>query len=620
MIKQFLIFIAFLFLIGCDVSITGMTIAENTNEANDQAAVQEETETNTSEGTTNTEEETVTNNAEGTNTSGKNSNETTPTEGEATKEGIVTEEETKPDVGQNQTNTSNDNESKTINDTKINNQTKINQTSSNTTQTNTTTVVNQTNKTVTKKTETQSTTKDDCLDSRGCYLLEERCQLKIDICYDDPMPETEMCLKYLPHNPEEMPSCYEGIAPECIDENNNIKETTECIGESNECIGDDCGNENNGCQDGNCGNIAQNTEPIQQSPEEEIYDKFGIPMECMNVVGKVKNSPECQQYKDSQGVVSSSEVIESNEPIENEIPFECLNFLGQVKDDEQCLQYKDCTDCNKEPVIEKAIEFLEPQEKEEEISVITKDGKIILEIFGLLLENADIEIDQEDTSKVLVKNLDLPRTITKTIFLEKLHTDSDTICIKDRPISDLNDMSKNCNNEDEVLLVCDGIDRNGYMCIDEDKQFRVMGLKHSLVAEYQEPSNSLLYAGIVFVLIFIIVGIILFFRAKKIHKIRNLKEHELEEHALTELFNNINQQQIKMDLQMTEHDSSLIDDAISDAQMKYFLISSRYHNIPDEQTKSSLINQGWSADKIDEIIKDTPLSQSLKNTPNSLST
>ncbi len=348
-------------------------------------------------------------------------------------------------------------------------------------------------------------------------------------------------------------------------------------------------------------------EDDDQSYEEGNIE--GESFDCYDENGEVKSTEECSEVAEegqTECFDEQNEFIECSEFIQNDNSEENLEdeIIDENHNEEINLQPE-------ESIIEEAVElFTQEAPKPKPKTVIRKKGRVIVEVDGTSNLEGDVFTNskKDKFGTTLIKDMNLPEGSTKTVFVDKIQRKSDTICLKDKPVKKINDMTKNCNGADEFLLLCDGINRKGYSCIDNGKSFKITGLKHSLVREFKEPSNSWLYFGIGVGVIFLIIGGILFKRVNKVKKLRNLKEHELEEHALNECKNNINPEQIRADLSMTEHNNSLIDLAITNAQIKYYIMSARFHNTPEENIKISLINQGWDQKKVNQLLSSTPVS------------
>lgn len=73
--------------------------------------------------------------------------------------------------------------------------------------------------------------------------------------------------------------------------------------------------------------------------------------------------------------------------------------------------------------------------------------------------------------------------ITKTIYLNKTNAAMNSVCIKDAEISSVEEISSECNGQDEVKIRCDGSLSGSYSCSDLGARFRVGGLRHSGVGQ-----------------------------------------------------------------------------------------------------------------------------------------
>tara|TARA_Y100000310_G_scaffold345858_1_gene471574 strand:+ start:4848 stop:7985 length:3138 start_codon:yes stop_codon:yes gene_type:complete len=104
------------------------------------------------------------------------------------------------------------------------------------------------------------------------------------------------------------------------------------------------------------------------------------------------------------------------------------------------------------------------------------------------LELNNIEITKQpaeaDQGMLVINGINLPEGQTKTVFVDKINSTSEFICIKD--IEDVTSITQSCFGENEIPIYCDGQVYEGYTCTDLGNQLRVDGLKHSGIQEAQE--------------------------------------------------------------------------------------------------------------------------------------
>ena len=70
----------------------------------------------------------------------------------------------------------------------------------------------------------------------------------------------------------------------------------------------------------------------------------------------------------------------------------------------------------------------------------------------------------------------------KIIFLEKINTNVNSVCIKDADAG-FDAISGACNLADELLLICDNSPFGQYACLDTGARYKITGLSHSAVKE-----------------------------------------------------------------------------------------------------------------------------------------
>jgi len=98
------------------------------------------------------------------------------------------------------------------------------------------------------------------------------------------------------------------------------------------------------------------------------------------------------------------------------------------------------------------------------------------------------------TGAFLVRGIRMPEGFTKTIYVDKLNSLIDGICIKDKEMHSINEISADCNAENEFQVECDGTLQNGYSCtyINSTLKYKVMGLKFSGIKQidYEKPPET----------------------------------------------------------------------------------------------------------------------------------
>ncbi len=77
----------------------------------------------------------------------------------------------------------------------------------------------------------------------------------------------------------------------------------------------------------------------------------------------------------------------------------------------------------------------------------------------------------------------MPSNTIKTVYLDKLTTTNNAVCIKDQEISTINEITTDCTGENEIKLNCPG-NNEDYECSIEEDRFKISGLQHSGVKEF----------------------------------------------------------------------------------------------------------------------------------------
>ncbi len=78
---------------------------------------------------------------------------------------------------------------------------------------------------------------------------------------------------------------------------------------------------------------------------------------------------------------------------------------------------------------------------------------------------------------------------TKTLKVDKVDSNSNSICIKDSSVSNINSISDDCDGSNEYLISCPG-SSDGYTCSVSSGQFVVSGLNHSAIKEVTDDNAT----------------------------------------------------------------------------------------------------------------------------------
>ena len=109
----------------------------------------------------------------------------------------------------------------------------------------------------------------------------------------------------------------------------------------------------------------------------------------------------------------------------------------------------------------------------------------------LNLSNIMIQKQTNNNSgSIIVGGINLTDGNTKTVYVDDLNENTDTVCIKDAEISSIEEISTNCDGEDEYLITCNGNNYNNYTCIDKGDEYKITGLMHSGIIEKKVSNNN----------------------------------------------------------------------------------------------------------------------------------
>jgi len=152
--------------------------------------------------------------------------------------------------------------------------------------------------------------------------------------------------------------------------------------------------------------------------------------------------------------------------------FECLNMsidndynLVQVFTGKKLVEFKES--CGNTTVIEFMFDF--------DVSDIN--------LYNITINKQD---NGDSEGSLIINGLgELPSEENKTIYVDNLSANFNSVCIDDSEISSLNDITSGCNEASEYLISCDGALQNGYICTlnETTNYYEISGLKHSGVNE-----------------------------------------------------------------------------------------------------------------------------------------
>jgi len=103
--------------------------------------------------------------------------------------------------------------------------------------------------------------------------------------------------------------------------------------------------------------------------------------------------------------------------------------------------------------------------------------------------------DANNTGSILVSGINLAsQNKTKSVYLKRVNESINGICIKDKEIASISEVSSDCNAADETKVECDGTKQNGHICTlnSTTNYYKIEGLNHSgsMQISYTKPSES----------------------------------------------------------------------------------------------------------------------------------
>ena len=113
------------------------------------------------------------------------------------------------------------------------------------------------------------------------------------------------------------------------------------------------------------------------------------------------------------------------------------------------------------------------------------------------LNLANLTINKQpgnSTGYMIFRGLIMPKGKTKTLYVDRLNSGMNGICIKDEEILEIGEISGSCNLNNEFKIECDGTQQNSYSCIYNStlNKYKIQGLKHSGIIQYdyKKPTDS----------------------------------------------------------------------------------------------------------------------------------
>jgi hypothetical protein len=128
---------------------------------------------------------------------------------------------------------------------------------------------------------------------------------------------------------------------------------------------------------------------------------------------------------------------------------------------------------------------------------ITSDDKPVLEFTpekDKPVDMSKLKIIKQDSSSdggsVVILGINLTNS-TKTVYMDNIANIS-SVCIKDKEVADITEISSGCNGESEKLVYCDGTLDAGYTCelVENDSMYKITGLRHSGVKQQCKDADK----------------------------------------------------------------------------------------------------------------------------------
>lgn len=96
------------------------------------------------------------------------------------------------------------------------------------------------------------------------------------------------------------------------------------------------------------------------------------------------------------------------------------------------------------------------------------------------------------TGSLLFKGLKMHEGATKALYVDRINTSINGICVKDGEISSISEISESCGSGNEFKVECDGTLQNSYICAYNStlNKYKVHGLRHSGIMQlaYTKPA------------------------------------------------------------------------------------------------------------------------------------
>ncbi|MAE42779.1 hypothetical protein CMO93_03335 [Candidatus Woesearchaeota archaeon] len=216
------------------------------------------------------------------------------------------------------------------------------------------------------------------------------------------------------------------------------------------------------------------------------YNCTGSPSSCAATPAEINASLDEQEFEPIQELLSLPVEISvaGNQSIIEKLVGTARVIKTNI--DEISLAIEDLSDAAQNLINIVKVEF-----KEKNISIV--EFNLDYNISSINLSEIDIKKQNNtDFGFIIVSGIQLQEGNTKTLSVDKIDPTQNGICIKDAEITSVNNISINCDGQNEYKIECDGTLQNGYKCtfIEPIGKYRITGLKNSGIRQIDFEKNA----------------------------------------------------------------------------------------------------------------------------------
>lgn len=100
----------------------------------------------------------------------------------------------------------------------------------------------------------------------------------------------------------------------------------------------------------------------------------------------------------------------------------------------------------------------------------------------------NITKQENGSGSIVVRGFDLlSQNFTKTVYVDNIV--GNRVCVVDDNVTEISQISSTCDGQGEIPLFCNGQSYLGYTCSLIDSRYKVEGLNHSAVLEFEDTTN-----------------------------------------------------------------------------------------------------------------------------------